>query len=221
MLVLRHRVEHGLAGASATATIDSSRSNGTIPRPARPRRAIRRLDDALSLAVVAEARDFTSAGSPTRRATERRGRDPEAPEQLLLDEAVLPQLERARIGDGADGCAPRDGHVLELVRDGVRAVREPLEARGIVVGADDELADVAGASVRSGIEKAETHAERSTGEGEHPSELPAAEAADERRHAAGSGAASTASVCSSRNAARPLATPSSAARRSRRRGAPR
>ena len=93
-------------------------------------------------------------------------------------------------------------HVLELEGDAARAVGQPRERVRIVVGADDQLADVARAGILGRIEAADGDAERRRREREHAAELPAADAAHDRwpcdQALRGSGSASTASVCSRR-----------------------
>ena len=82
-----------------TATIESSRSNGDellrelVARRSPPRAST----PPLALAVVAEPPRLDDRRQPRlgERAEPRR-RDPEPPEELLLDEPVLPELERAR-----------------------------------------------------------------------------------------------------------------------------
>ena len=92
--------------------------------------------------------------------------------------------------------AASTGHVLELVRDGRGALGEAVEQLGIVVLADEQLADVSGRRIRCRIEEPEGEAERDPREREHPPELPATDDADD--HADGSGLASTDSVWASR-----------------------
>ena len=70
------------------------------------RRAPRRADPALPLAVVAEPARLDERRQPRlgERAEARR-RDPEAPEELLLDEPVLPSSSAQRRRQGADAHA--------------------------------------------------------------------------------------------------------------------
>ena len=85
---------------------------------------------------------------------------------------------------GRDGAGRLDRHVLELVRDDGGTGGEPTEGRRIVVRRDDELADLARRRIRRGIEEPELEPEREAGETEHPPQLAAADAGDERhRHA--------------------------------------
>ena len=77
-----------------------------------------------------------------------------------------------------------------------RPVGEPVEELGIVVLADQQLADLPGRRVRCGIEEPEREPERDPGQREHPPQLAATDDADD--HSAGSGLASTDSVWASR-----------------------
>ena len=167
-------------------------------------------DDALALAVVAEPARLHERGHAglVERAEARR-RDPERPEELLLDETVLAELERTRVRNRSHAPRRLDGDVLELVRDRVGAVCEAVEELRIAVGPDDELPHLTGARVRRRVEEAEAHAEPRPCEREHAPELAAPDAPDEVRHVDGSGAASTASVWLARYAASRSRTPSS------------
>ena len=151
---------HDLSPPGSRARDRTERS----PPPARSRRASsRRLDDPLTLAVVAETtrlHERRNAGVVQRAEASRR--DAEPPEELLLDEAILSLLERARIGDGTHATRRLDRDVLELVRDRVGAVGEAVEERLVVVRPDEELADVSRAGVGGGVEKAKSHPERRT-----------------------------------------------------------
>ena len=122
-----------------TPTIDSSRSNGTSSSAiSSSSDRLRRVDEALSLAVVPEPPRLDEAGSPvSSQRPEACGRDPERAEELLLAQPVLPVLERRGCRDGADPHRRLDGHVLELVRDDVGAVGEPVERVRVVVRADE------------------------------------------------------------------------------------
>jgi hypothetical protein len=91
--------------------------SGTVPG---------RLDQTLALSVVAEPRVFRSPGSSPPRRRSRRS-DPEPSEELLLDQPVLSGLERCGTRIAAHAPGRLDRHVLELVRDDLGAVREPVE----------------------------------------------------------------------------------------------
>ena len=139
----------------------------------------------LTLPVVAEPPRLDERRQPRvgERAEPGR-RDPEAREQLLLDQPVLPQLERQRRWQGRNGAGRLDRHVLELVRDDGRTGGELTECLWIVVRRDDELANLARRRIRRGIEEPELEPERKTCEAEHAPQLAAADAGDERhRHA--------------------------------------
>jgi hypothetical protein len=74
------------------------------------------------------------------------------------------------------------GHVLELVRDDVTGLPEPLRGVRVVVRADlHTVGDGGGGARRIGIEDDDAVAEASRGETEHPPELSAAENPDRRR----------------------------------------
>ena len=93
---------------------------------------------------------------------------------------VLPVLERCDSRHRADQRGSLDGHVLELVRDHIRPVCQPGERRVVVVGTDDELSHLASARIGRRVEEPEREPEGKAREPEHPSELTAADAADER-----------------------------------------
>ena len=186
-----------------TASSDSSRSketrssrtwSGSWPRPC--------LHQTLALSVVAEPAGLQERREGLHLVVDAGGRDPEPAEELLLDEPVLRRLERGGTRDRAHAPRRLDRDVLELVGDGRRAVREPVEQLRIVVGADEQLPHLAGRRVGGRIEEPEREPERDPGEREHPPELTAPDDADDRQvtdcYLAGSGFASTASVCSAR-----------------------
>ena len=100
-------------------------------------------------------------------------------------------------GTRAHAACRLDRDVLELVGDDLGAVGEPVEELGIVVLADQQLADVAGRRVRRRIEETEREAERDPRKREHPPQLAAADDADDHA-SSGSGLASTDSVWASR-----------------------
>ena len=157
MLVLGERPERGLAVASAHGddrelAVEADDLLGELV--ARDRRRL--LDDALPLAVVAETARLHEGREPdVLDRAEAGSRDPEPPEELLLDEPVLAELERASIGHRADAARRFDGDVLELVGDDLGTVGEAIEQVGIVVCADDELSDLARARVGRRVEEAE------------------------------------------------------------------
>ena len=99
------------------------------------------LGPTLPLAVVAEATGLHECRHAGRLeiAEARRG-DSQRAEQLLLAQTVLPLLERCDPGHRADARRRLDRHVLELVGDDVRSVRQARERIRIAVLADDELA---------------------------------------------------------------------------------
>ena len=182
MHVLAHRPETGLAVPAADAddrelAVEGDELLGELVHADR----LRLHDTPLALAVVAEPPLLDECRQP--RLLERaepRGRDPQRAEELLLVQPVLAALERRDPRDGAHPGGRLDGDVLELVRDDVGAPGEPLEPVRVVVGPDDELPDRARAGVGRGIEEAELQAERQPREPEHASQLPAADAGDER-----------------------------------------
>ena len=184
--------------------IDSSRSNATISSassspPTGPSTSTRRWP----LPSYPSRRDLTSAGSPVSASGPKRAVGiAEPPEQLLLDEPVLAQLEGKGRRQGRNAADRLDRHVLELVRDDVGSGREARERGRVVVGSHDQLSDLGGRRIRRRVEEAEAEPEREPGEPEHPPELAASDARDERHRregqAAGSGPASTALVCSAR-----------------------
>ena len=89
---------------------------------------LRRLDDTLALAVVSEpARLHERRETDLLHRAERSRCDPQPPEQLLLDEAILAELECLRVRDGIHAASRLDRDVLELVGHDVCAVGEPFE----------------------------------------------------------------------------------------------
>ena len=128
-------------------------------------------------------------------------------------------------GSGATARGGLDGHVLELVGDDGGARGEAARARpGRRKAPTTSSPTSRGRRVRRRVEEPEPQPERQPGEPEHPAELAAADAGDERhravvtrRHDAGSGASSTDCVCAARNAAEPRPDASSAAGQDRRR----
>src|SRR5262249_21250423 len=84
-----------------------------------------------------------------------------------------------------------DRDVFPFDRDDVEALGEAVEGGVVVVLGDDELGDVAGASVGDVVEDAAADIEGVASEGEHAAELAAAENADADHPAAGSGVSST------------------------------
>ena len=135
MLVLGERVEGRLAVAPAHRDDrELAIERDELLRELVVRERDERLDDALALAVVAEpARLHERRQAAVLERAEPRGRDAEAAEELLLDEAILPMLERPRVGHRTDAPRRLDRDVLELVRDGVGAVGEAVEGARVVV----------------------------------------------------------------------------------------
>ena len=84
----------------------------------------------------------------------------------------------------------------------VGAVREPVEQLRIVVGADEQLPNLAGGRVGGRIEEPKREPERDSRQRQHAPELASPDDADRGQvtdcYLAGSGFASTASVCSAR-----------------------
>ena len=81
-------------------------------------------------------------------------------------------------------------------------VGEPVEQFQVVVLADEQLPHLRRRRVRGGVEEAKREPERDPGEREHPPQLPSPDDADRGQvtkcYLAGSGFASTDSVCSAR-----------------------
>ena len=129
VLVLGERVERGRAVAP-TRRDDRQLA---VERDDRFRQLVdaerlRRLDDTLALAVVSEpARLHERRDTDLVHRAERSRCDPQPPEQLLLDEAVLSELECPRVRDRIHPTGRLDRDVLELVRHDVCAVGEPFE----------------------------------------------------------------------------------------------
>jgi hypothetical protein len=147
------------------------------------------------MAVVAEPPRLQDRREGLHLLVEPHGRDAEPAEELLLGEPVLCHLERPRRRDRTRAPRRPDRHVLELVRDDLDALGESIEQRGIVIVADEELADVSDGRVRRRVEKPEREVEGDPREREHPPQLPAADDADDRQEpSAGSALASTDSV---------------------------
>ncbi len=149
----------------------------------------RRTEHALPLAVVAASAGLQDRGQTAHLVDrvlqlgarpdrgERRGADAEPTEGLLLGQAVLCHLERARprAYRGALGEKPRRGSrdPLPLVGDD-GGTRRDLGQRGFVAEVtDDEVADRRGRRARDGVEEPEAQAEGDPGEPEHPTELAA------------------------------------------------
>ncbi len=145
-----------------TPMIESSRSNANeLLGQLVLAHLLGRVDASLPLAVVAEPtglHDRREARVLERAESCRR--NPEPPEELLLDKPILPQLERARRRQSIDLRRSGDGDVLELVRDDVGSGGEALEGGGVVEGADDQLTDGGGRCGRRRIEEAEVDPER-------------------------------------------------------------
>ena len=191
MLVLDERIEGGLARRAPAPRRSTARARTRrTPPPARPRRATR-----ASPRCAGPCRRSRGGASSTRAGHARpsssepngRGRDPEPPEELLLVEPVLADLERARRQGRRARCEPAlDGDVLELVGDDVRAVGE-LARRSGSSKAPTISSPTSPAHARRRGRGSEAGRERRAREREHAPELPAAEDADERRHAAGIG----------------------------------
>ena len=154
-----------------------------------------RLDDALPFPVVAEAARLHERrkAALSERAVAGGG-NAEAAKELLLDEAILPPLERACVRNRLNTACRLHRNVLELVGHRVGALRETVEEALVVVRPDKELADVSSARVGSRVEEPKAHVERRPGEREHAPELSAPDATERVLHADGSGAASTDSV---------------------------
>ena len=201
----RRRGQHATSPSTPrTATIDSSRSNGTNAsrmqrhaaelRPTRRRRRPRARSTRLALAVVAAAprlqhRRAARARRPRRRGrraivdrAERRGRDRRARGAVcLLDEPVL-RRPRARARPGAPARSPPSaravagGHAFPLVGDDRRARRRAVEPRRRRRAPPTTRSPTAAAGASGdGIEEPEREAERDAGQPEHPPELAAAQ----------------------------------------------
>ena len=126
------------------------------------------LHQTLALSVIAEPARLQERRESLHLVVDPGGRDPEPAEQLLLDEPVLRCLERERAGNRADLPRRRDRDVLELVGDGLRPVGKPVEQLRVVVGADEQLAHLAGRRIGRWVEKPEREPERDPREREHP-----------------------------------------------------
>jgi hypothetical protein len=172
-------------------------------------RVIRAAHRRLALAVVAEPPGLQQRRRCERRRRtlrvgrrrdrgERRRRDPEAGEQLLLEEPVRRHRQRARPRQHGHLALESLGgdrrHGLELARHHVGRGGERRERPVVVPRAEHVVGHRARTRVGGGVEHREPHPERHAGEGEHPGELPAAEDADPHASRRGSGSASTASV---------------------------
>ncbi len=139
------------------------------------------IDTPLTLPVVAHASGLDERGEPCLGERPEPGRrDPEPPEELLLDEPVLTQLERPNRRGRVEIARRLDGDVLELVGDHVRPGGEAFECDPVVEVACDQLSDGPRRSVRGRIEEPEPQPERDPRGSEHPAQLAAADAGDER-----------------------------------------
>ena len=197
-----------------TATIDSSRSNGTI--------------SSASSSDAECARSTRRHAGPCRRsrtgATSRARADPASSHRAVREPSRCPSRLKSSFSTSrswpcssarASGAASTrraastgtfsNSYVTTSAPSASRS-RSSADRR---TAPTSELAHVAGARVGRRIEEAKAHSERCAGEREHAPELPAADAADEGRHADGSGAASTARVWLARYAASRSRTPSS------------
>ena len=127
---------------------------------------------------------MTSAGSPVSSSVPNRAVGmPSAAEELLLAEPVLPLLER-RAGR-ARLRAARAASTGTFSNSNVTTSapsREPARGRRVAVVRHDELADLPRARVGRRVEEAKGEAERQPRQPEHPPELAAADARDERHH---------------------------------------
>ena len=129
MLVLGERIERGRAVAPThrddrQLAVERDDRLGQLVGAER----LRRLDDALALAVVAEpARLHERGETDVLDRAERSRCDPQPPEQLLLDEAVLAELECPCVRHGIHPASRLHRDVLELVGHHVGAVGEPVQ----------------------------------------------------------------------------------------------
>ncbi len=110
------------------------------------------------------------------------GRFDESP----FGETVLGDRQRSMAGTDRQPSLERGHdlgrHVLQLVGDHRAPVRQPQRGSDVVVRAhDDSIRDRRGRAVGVGIEDGDPIAHRPRGEGEHPSELTAAEDPDDGR----------------------------------------
>ena len=117
----------------------------------------------LALSVVAEAACLQDRRIGVDLVLDPRGRNPEPAEEPFLDEAVLRGLERGRGRKRSHPLGRADRHVLELICDDRGPVGEPVEQPGVVVLADEQLADLARRRVRRRVEEAEREPERDSG----------------------------------------------------------
>ena len=175
----------------------------SLRRAAGPPSRLRRREPTLALAVVAEPPGLQDAGSPV--STVERAEAAASgcrAARTAASRRAGPGRARAREAAGRRRRPreprPSTGHVLELVGDDVAAVGEAAERVRVVVGADDELADLRGRRLRRGSRKRKREPEREPGQRQHPAELAAAEHAERHapRHAARVRVSSTARVCS-------------------------
>ncbi len=137
------------------------------------------LHQTLALSVVAENPWFQEGREGLDLVVDPRGGKPELSEEPLFHKPVLCDFERAGRRDRAHPPRCVDGHVLELVGDGVGAVGEPIEQDRVVVGADEQLSHCARWRVRGRVEEAEREPERDPGQREHPPQLAPSDHADD------------------------------------------
>ena len=183
MLVLGERPEAGLAVAAAHGDDRELAVEGDdlLGQLVLAELLVER-DAALPLAVVAEPPRLDDAGSPDSASEPNRAVGmPRRWNSCFSTRRSCPSSSASGGGSGGERSDGLDGHVLELVGDDCGAGGELPEGRRIVVGADDELAHLARqAHPAEGSRKRNAQPERETGEGEHPPELAAADAGDER-----------------------------------------
>src|SRR6185437_9315720 len=86
----------------------------------------------------------------------------------------------------------------ELVGDDVQPLGKALQHVQVVETADDQVGQFFDRRFRCGIEEAEAQTQRVAGQGQHATQLTAAEDADLHAPSRGSGCARTFCVCSSR-----------------------
>ena len=120
--------------------------------------------------------------------SERGDGDAEPAEGLLLDEAVLRDLERIRTGaDGVPQLLERSGalggHAFPLVRDGGGASGDVAQRSLVAKRPDDERTECLRRRFGRRIQKPERQPERHPRQPEHPPELPAPEHRHHLTHA--------------------------------------
>ncbi len=183
-----------LPSRARTATTDSSRVNATSSS------RIRGPSPSSAHAPAASPPPRPPSGLQHRRQPDRRdgaiqtgpvvdGRGPrdgdaEPFERRLLPAAVLGRLEGggtgAERGEGLRGAGRVRRHALPLVGDDRGAGRHDPRRLGVVERPDAQVPDEAGRRGGRRIEEPELQTEGQPGEGEHASELTAAEHADDR-----------------------------------------